>query len=116
MQPANDDIRVDLNVVNMAPQCTDVTIESAELVYSIDQGASWQSTALRGDEEQLAAEIPAQADGTVVSYYFSVQTGEDRSAQAPRGGLINPYTLYVGELTELYCEDFESSDGGSNPP
>ena len=38
VQPANDDIRVDLNVVNMAPQCTDVTIEAAELVYSIDQG------------------------------------------------------------------------------
>ena len=34
------------------------------------------------------------------------------SSKAPRGGEINPYTLYVGGLTEVYCEDFEDSDGG----
>ena len=112
LHPANVDIPMGLDIINVAPQCTDVEIEAAELWYSTDQGESWQTVALRGDEERLEAQIPPQPNGTVVSYYFTIQTGESRTSQAPRGGIINPYSLYVGDLTELYCEDFESTDGG----
>ena len=62
--------------------------------------------------ESLSGVIPAQAEGTVVSYYFTLNAEDLASSKAPRGGEINPYTLYVGGLTEVYCEDFEDSDGG----
>ena len=60
--------------------------------------------------ESLSGVIPAQTEGTVVSYYFTLNAEGLASSKAPRGGEI-VYTLYVGGLTES-CEDFEDSDGG----
>jgi len=111
-QAANQAIPLAVEAVNMAPECTDASIQDAEVVFSTDGGDSWQSVSLAGDEDNMEGTLPAQPEGTVVSYYFSADTGEERTAQTPRGGKINPFTFFVGELTELYCEDFESGDGG----
>ena len=111
-QVAGEEIPLVVEALNLAPECTDASVQGGKVFFSTDAGESWENAPLSGDEDNLQASIPAQPQGTVVSYYFSVDTGEERSAEAPRGGKINPFTFFVGELTELYCEDFESSDGG----
>ena len=105
-------VSLEVEAINLAPDCTDAEVQKAEVRYSTDAGQTWESILLTGAEESLQASIPAQEPGTTVLYYFSVDTGEVRLAQAPRGGSINPFTFFVGELTEIYCEDFESNDGG----
>ena len=110
-EPAND-IALELAGLNLAPECVDVTLEDAAVYYSTDGGDSWDSVALSGEMESLSGVIPGQSEGTVVSYYFTLNAEGLASSKAPRGGEINPYTLYVGGLTEIYCEDFEDSDGG----
>ena len=111
-QPAGQDVSLQVEALNLAPDCTDAEVQEAEVHYSTDDGQSWERIRLSGPEDRLEAAIPAQESGTTVMYYFSVDTGEARTAQAPRGGSINPFTFFVGALTELYCEDFESDDGG----
>ena len=110
-EPATD-ITLELAGINLAPECVDVTLEDAAVTFSTDGGESWDSVALSGEMESLSGVIPAQTEGTVVSYYFTLNAEGLASSKAPRGGEINPYTLYVGGLTEVYCEDFEDSDGG----
>jgi MYXO-CTERM domain-containing protein len=47
-----------------------------------------------------------------VLYYFEGSDGSGGGGTVPNGGQITPYSFVVGELTELYCEDFEEDDGG----
>ena len=106
------EISLDISGVNLAPECVDVTLDDATVTYSTNGGESWDSVPLDGEMEDLSGVIPAQDAGTVVSYFFTVNAEGLSSSKAPSGGEINPFTLYVGGLTELYCEDFEASDGG----
>ena len=110
-EPASD-IDLSLSALNLAPECVDVALEDAAVHYSTDGGSSWETLALSGDMDSLTGSLPAQTEGTVVSYYFTLSAEGLASSRAPRGGEINPYTVYVGGLTEIYCEDFEGSDGG----
>jgi MYXO-CTERM domain-containing protein len=47
-----------------------------------------------------------------VSYYYEASDGSGGGGSVPGGGARTPFTFVVGELTELYCEDFEDDDGG----
>jgi len=105
-------IALDVQGTNMAPDCVEATMDTALLHYSTDGGNTWSTSSMSGDMESLRGTVPAQAEGTIVSYYFTLSTDSAGSSTAPSGGSINPYTLFVGELQELYCEDFEDSDGG----
>jgi MYXO-CTERM domain-containing protein len=48
---------------------------------------------------------------SIVHYYVSVETTEN-NVTVPTGAEINPFSFVVGDLTELYFEDFEGDDGG----
>lgn len=100
------------DLVNLAPECVDLGVDRAEVVYSTDGGESWDSAALSGSVDEVTGLIPAVADGAVVTYYVEVETADGTTVRAPQGGTINPTTFVVGEMTELYFEDFEDDDGG----
>ncbi|MDG1478006.1 MAG: hypothetical protein P8R54_00375 [Myxococcota bacterium] len=102
---------VEADLLNLAEGCSDFTIETAEVRYSSDGGESWEATLLSGAQTVTGA-IPAQVAGTEVLYYVAAVSMEGESVTAPAGGEITPLSFYVGELVELYCNDFESDDGG----
>ena len=102
---------VEADLINLAEGCSDFTVETAEVFYSTDEGSSWQSAALSGSGT-VTGEIPAQAAGSHVLYYVSAESSEGESVTAPAGGEITPMSFYVGELVEIYCNDFEDGDGG----
>jgi MYXO-CTERM domain-containing protein len=108
----NEEIVLKTSAINMAPECIDVVLEQAAVHYSLDQGGSWDVVAMGGDMAELTGAIPSQPSGTLVWYYFSLATDDGGVAHAPLGGPIAPFTLTVGHLVELYCEDFEDDDGG----
>jgi hypothetical protein len=111
-QSEESETLVSVEVINMAPQCTDASLGTATVYYSTNGGADWSSVSMSADSETLSGAIPGQPAGTVVSYYFEVDTGEDSVSRSPRGGEINPFTYYVGAVTQLYCENFDLDDGG----
>ena len=110
--PAMEDITLKISGQNLAPECVDVTMETAVVHYSVDDGGSWETVLMSGEMDALEVTLPPQAEGSVVKYYFTLSAEGVAQSSAPRGGEINPYTLYVGELEEIYCEDFEASNGG----
>lgn len=110
--PPESDISLSLSAVNLAPECVDATVDSAQVHYSVDDGESWDTVGLTGDMEGLIGVLPGQPEGTILSYYFSLDSADAGTSYAPSGSTINPYTLTIGTLKELYCEDFEADDGG----
>ena len=111
--PNSGDYAIRADVTNLAGDCIDFTLAAAELFYSVDGGGSWQSVELeRLGDEGMEGSIPEQEPGTLVHYYLAAYDTEGDAAYAPAGAEINPHSFWVGELTEIYCEDFEADDGG----
>ena len=106
-----DGYEITADLINLAPDCVELGVDSAEVVYSTDGGGSWDRAPLSGSDEEVAGLIPAAEAGAVVTYYVEVETADGSVVRAPQGGTINPTTFVVGELTELYFEDFEDDDG-----
>ncbi len=103
---------VDASLVNMASSCMEMTIESGTVHYSADDGATWYEAPMTAVDEVLSGEIPAVQAGTIVHYYITIETTDGDDLTAPEGGSITPLSFFVGDLVELYCEDFEDDDGG----
>ncbi|MCP4920312.1 MAG: hypothetical protein GY913_25710 [Proteobacteria bacterium] len=107
------EIALDASVTSLAPECYELDVDTAKLHWSIDAGETWEvaDMTVSGDDSVSGA-IPAQDPGTLVHYFLSVEDDEGQNAYSPSGGTINPHTFYVGDLVEIYCEDFEDDDGG----
>jgi MYXO-CTERM domain-containing protein len=102
-------------VVSVENQLVDCGVEPLDQVwthYSVNGGESWSSVSMTIAESTATGEIPGQASGTVVLYYFEGGDASGGGRTVPNGGAITPFSFVVGELTELYCEDFEADDGG----
>jgi hypothetical protein len=110
-QPPDTAAALDADVVNLAPDCVELEIEQATVMYSTNGGVTWQNALLVLSGDTISGAIPGQTAGTVVQYYLSIDTPEG-VATVPRGAAINPFTYVVGHLEPIYCEDFETDDGG----
>jgi len=110
--PYSGGYAVDADVTNLAEGCFDFAMDSAKLHWSTD-GEHWEieSMELSGNEA-VTGLIPEQEPGSLVHYFVSVEDSEGQNAYSPAGGEINPHTFWVGDLIEIYCEDFEADDGG----
>ena len=106
------DVELTADFVNLAEQCSDGELAEATVVYSTDGGDSWERESLSLGTDTAEGVIPQQESGTVVHYYIEGETTEGTIVTAPEGGSITPITFYVGELIEVYCNDFEDDDGG----
>ncbi len=111
-QAAGAAASVDGAMLNLAASCTSATLVRAEAVYSVDGGATWNVVPLDVAGEDFSGALPAFEDGRIVQYFVRAETAEGDSLSLPAGGEIAPYTFYVGELQQLYCEDFDGGDGG----
>jgi hypothetical protein len=107
-QLADTEIALAGAIVNLAPDCMVVGLDEMSVFYRVD-GGDWDEAPVVFDAASYEGAIPAQPDGSIVEYYLRYRTSEGRQ-DLPTGGRIAPYTFYVGELTEVYCTDFD--DGG----
>ncbi len=110
--PGADGYAVSADLLNLAPDCVDFEVSSAVVRYSVDGGVTWQDAALSAGATSVEGSIPAQPVGTIVQYYIDADTTDGTQVSVPAGRFINPFTFVVGDLVELYCEDFEATDGG----
>ncbi len=106
------DYPVEAGVSELTSACFDVSFTGGELLYSLDHGESWDSVGLELSDTGLQGQIPEQEAGSVVHYYLVAESDDSSEAYVPAGGPINPFSFAVGDLVELYFEDFESDDGG----
>ena len=104
------------DVLIFAESCVSAEPEGGTVHFSTDDGATWQTAELDADTESVSGAIPAVADSpAIVQYYVDMEyasDGEVSVATVPPGGPIAPFTFVVGDLEQIYCEDFEDDDGG----
>ncbi len=109
-QPALTPIRFEGQISNLAPQCSDDVLDRIVMHWSTD-GSTWSDVELSASLVDFEGEIPGLPDGTVVQYWIE-GVSDSGSVKLPGNGEWAPYTFYVGELKEIWCESFEAGDGG----
>ena len=119
LPPAQVDAGVDfplaLHVALAHPDCTEGTVGAVRVHYSYDSDdvADFDVVELTG-EGNLEARIPGGPAGSLLRYTIEVldPAGETVGSE-PKGSITDPwYGVVVGEMTEIYFEDFEADDGG----
>jgi len=100
-----------LEVLASAADCIDLSNATGDLSYRVD-GGSWLSVPAVSVGNGVDGELPALPMGTFVEYYFDGVDGEGNSFSAPASGQAAPYSVFVGDVIEIGCFDFEADDGG----
>lgn len=111
-QPADVPVEILGSVLNQAPACNTFNLSAASVHWSTDRGANWTETPLSVSGDAFDGNIPGLPDGTNVWYYVSGTASDGTVVEQPAGGDRAPYTFYVGGLTKIRCDDFETDDGG----
>ncbi|MEW6069673.1 MAG: lamin tail domain-containing protein, partial [Candidatus Thermoplasmatota archaeon] len=92
----------------------DEAIWTTELWYSVNAGAYTKLTLSVASENLYSAEIPAQSNGTFVSYYIRVNDTEPQTTLAPENAPAENYTYLVGPhivINEIYVNPPTDYDG-----
>ncbi|MBM4392197.1 MAG: hypothetical protein FJ090_13840, partial [Deltaproteobacteria bacterium] len=106
-QPADTDIAVVANVRSLAPGCIELDLGAVRVSWSTD-GATWTDTPLALGDGVATGVIPAQPNGTVVSYAIVAVAGDGEKLRFPA---VGAHSFYVGETEAGWCEDFSNGDG-----
>ena len=105
-------LSINADIVQFAEQCLSATPESATVHFSWDGGLSWEEESLTLSDDSIQGDIPQYLDSGVVQYYVEMQDSDGNTTTVPADGDRHPFAFYVGELEEVYCNDFETDDGG----
>ena len=97
---------------SISAESTTGSITSVELHYSFNNSSDWNTVQMQQAGGNYSAEIEVPSDGTVVSYYFYASNDQGQESYYPAGAENNPVVFVVGELPEVYSENFESVEGG----
>ncbi|HCH64353.1 MAG TPA: hypothetical protein DFR83_16225 [Deltaproteobacteria bacterium] len=108
--PSSAEYPVVADLASVAPDCFSVGVPEAKVVWSTDGGETWTETGLDFDGGSVTGAIPQVPDGTVVHYYIEAES-DSGIVQSPVNGDRHPFSFAVGDFTEIYCNDFETTDG-----
>ena len=112
---ANQDsgtLSLEASIEQFAEQCVSAEPDQAIVHFSWDGGLSWEESEISLNTDSIEGDIPQYLDACVVQYYIEMVDTEDNRVTVPQDGIRHPFSLYVGELEEIFCTDFENDDGG----
>ncbi len=106
--PTQEGYDVKLALGGLFPQCPEDQIASAKLTFH-NRATPEQKTTLDmvSSGASLAATIPMQGAGTVVQYGVDIQFEDGGVMHFPDNAADPEYELFVGDVTEVYCEKFD---------
>jgi MYXO-CTERM domain-containing protein len=106
--PSQDGFDVSIAVSGLFESCTSETVEQANLVWGLQRQATQTSSiAMTGTGGEYKGTIPAQLEGEVVLYRVELALGSGATLAYPENPADPMYQLFVGEVTPIYCTDFE---------
>jgi MYXO-CTERM domain-containing protein len=91
-------------------ECPPPGVQSATLTW-MARGGTPSDVQLAINGENLVGNIPTQPDGTVVLYHVTVTLEDGSSISYPQNPADKDYQFYVGNVTKLWCADFEAGLG-----
>ncbi|HVO31125.1 MAG TPA: M36 family metallopeptidase, partial [bacterium] len=105
------DLALSLSIQSLSQTCGDLDPTSVTVHYKVN-GAAEQTATLTGSGTSFTGAIPAQAEKTVVTYWFSAkETAQGAQFTAPLNAPANFYTAYFGSQNTVFTDDFESDKG-----
>jgi MYXO-CTERM domain-containing protein len=105
--PVLDQLRVSLPV-ERSVDCPGSTVTRAVLEWQLERDTNiGGSIDLSSVTSGYEGAIPPQPAGEVVRYKIDVTLGDGRVLHYPDNPADPMYQLYVGEVTPIYCHDFE---------
>ncbi|NUP08995.1 MAG: hypothetical protein HOW73_23340 [Polyangiaceae bacterium] len=108
MAPSQDGYEVSVELVGLFPQCEGEAIVGGTLSWrDRDLPASTGDVALDLSGNILTGTIPAQPDRHVIKYAVDVEL-EGPTVHFPDNAADPEYEFFIGEVTPLYCTDFEA--------
>lgn len=105
-------LSLEASIEQFAEQCVSAEPEEAVVHFSWDGGLSWEESEISLGTDSIEGDIPQYFDSGVVQYYIEMIDTEDNRVTVPQDGERHPFSLYLGELEEIFCTDFEIDDGG----
>jgi cysteine-rich repeat protein len=88
--------------------CPPLGISSITVTWKANDGvASELSLTQAGDD--WTGEFPAQPDGTLITYTADVTYSDGSLASFPNNPADPRYQLYIGDVTPLWCESFDTA-------
>ena len=97
---------------SISAESTTGEITSVDMFYSFNNSGEWSSLSMQESGENYSVELQVPSDGTVVSYYFYASNDQGQDSYFPAGAESNPVVFVVGDLPEVYSENFEDSPIG----
>ena len=85
--------------------------DSLRVYYSTGSGWSGLTMSATGNPDQYEAFIPAQHGGTFVDYYLVVEDTDGNRATDPSGAPAAAHRFFVGTITTVFADDFETAKG-----
>ncbi len=105
-------VEVRATLASPAPACLDGSQPTSGTVhFRVDDG-EWRTRTMAPDDTDVVAELPAGELGQLIEYYLEINGPGGARYLDPPGGIIRPYTAFVGGLLAVHCDDFETTDGG----
>lgn len=108
--PTREDFRVSIQTAAAAAAaaCPDAPkVDGAVLDWRLRNGSGGQ-IAMTMVGETLVGDLPEQAPGSVVQYQVTLMTSDGSKVSYPQNRADPMYEFFVGEVTPIYCSDFES--------
>lgn len=118
--PARDQFTISMsaNPPVGATACAGATITKATVEWKKRDGQA-NTLDLVAAGNDYSGSIPTQPEGTVVQYKVTVTLSDGSSISYPNNAADPLYEFYVGEVTKLWCADFETGADdwthGANP-
>jgi hypothetical protein len=89
------------------------SLNADSLLVRYSTGSGWNTLTMSatGTPDEFEAFIPAQAGGTWIDYYLVAEDTQGSRAQDPKGAPAEVHTFFVGVITPVVFDDFESDLG-----
>jgi hypothetical protein len=85
--------------------------DSLRVYYSTGSGWSGLTMSATGNPDEYEAFIPAQYGGTYVDYYLVAEDTYGNRATDPAGAPADFHSFFVGSITTVFADDFETNKG-----
>ncbi|MEQ9322010.1 MAG: hypothetical protein RIF41_22770, partial [Polyangiaceae bacterium] len=105
--PTQIDHQVSLTIEGLFEQCPGDAVQNATVYWRLEGAGSYEDVTMSGGPTEFTALIPAQADGSVVRYVVEANLGTAQLS-FPDNQADPSYQFFVGQVTPIYCTDFEN--------
>lgn len=112
--PTQENYHISIRLMGLDATCGD-KVTTAKVDWKLRQDNTTNGTLdLAANGEMYEGDLPQQADGSVVMYQVAIELEGGTKLSFPDNPGDPWYQFFVGDVIELYCEDFEGDDPYAN--